>query len=188
MINKLELRQKIRTELATLTPEQTALFDTQITSYFLTSQSLMPQTTIACYMPLKNEVSCRTLLQHLGAQGHTICLPVVTGRNDPMIFRQYRPGDPLERGFMGPLEPNKLAREVIPDVLLIPLLGYSRNGYRLGYGTGFYDRTLESLRQFKSIKAIGLAYSIQEIADFPVEPHDKPLDTIITEKEIIQRP
>lgn len=185
MMNKQELRQDLRLKLASMTEEQATLFDTQITDTFVSSQRLMPHSGVACYMPLKNEVSCRTLIQHLHTQGHVICLPVVTGRDEPMIFRQYRPGDPLERGLMGPLEPNKLAREVMPDLLLVPMLGFSRQGYRLGYGTGFYDRTLESLHYFKSIKTVGLAYSVQEVTDFPSEPHDRKMDTIITEQEII---
>jgi len=87
---------------------------------------------------------------------------------------------------LGPFEPKSNAREVIPDVLIIPMLGFNRLGNRLGYGTGFYDRTLDSLRRFKPIKAIGLAYSLQEIPDLPIEAHDSKLNAIITEKEIIE--
>jgi len=185
-MKKAELRQTNRSKLSDLSAEQMALFDTQIASYFLTSQSLMPQSVVAGYIPLKNEVSCKTIMQTLASQGHTTCLPVVIERNAPLIFRQYRLGEELVRGKIGAFEPLSDAREVIPDVLVIPLLGFNRKGNRLGYGTGFYDRTLEQLRKMKPIKAIGVAYSIQEIPDFPVEEHDTALNTIITEKEIIE--
>jgi 5-formyltetrahydrofolate cyclo-ligase len=182
---KIDLRQEARTKLAALTPEETALFDTQITSSFFKAQSFMPQSSIACYMPLKGEVSCRSILQTLTNQSHIICLPAVTGRKDALSFRQYREGDALERGMMGPLEPTRAAREVIPDIIIIPMLGFNRDKYRLGYGSGFYDRTLEAFRRIKPIKTIGLAYSVQELTSMDIEPHDIPLDMIITEKEII---
>lgn len=183
--NKTELRQYVRGQLAGLSAEEMALFDTQIASSFFTSQKFMPQSSIACYMPLKGEVSCRSILQTLGNQGHVICLPVVTGRQDALTFRQYKTGDTLERGKLGPLEPLPGAREIIPDVLIIPMMGFNKQKFRLGYGTGFYDRTLTAFRQIKPIRTIGLAYGVQEISDLEVEPHDMPLDVVITEKEII---
>lgn len=185
-MNKTELRQTLRTRLASISPDDAALFDTQISSLFFGSQSFMPQSIIANYIPLKGEVSCRGIVQKLATNGQITCLPAVIARENPMVFRQYKPGDILRRGIMGPLEPSPTAREVLPDVLLIPMIGFSRKGYRLGYGTGFYDRTLEVLRKIKTVKAIGLAYSVQEIDDFPIEVHDKTLDLIITEKEVIE--
>ena len=184
-MDKQELRQLLREKLAALTPEEAALNDTQIASSFFTSQAFMPQTRIACYMPLKGEVSCKSILQTLPKKGHITCLPAVVARDTPLTFRQYRIGDELRRGMMGPLEPALDARDIIPDVIIIPMLGFTRGKYRLGYGSGFYDRTLEELRRLKSIKTIGLAYSLQEIDHLPIEPHDIPLDMIITEKEII---
>lgn len=185
MMDKKELRQQTREKLATLPQAEAALYDTQITEFFFQSQAFMPHTQVAAYMPLKGEVSCRTILNTLADKGHVTCLPAITSRNTPMVFRQYRLGDDLQRGILGPQEPLSTAREIIPDVLLIPMLGYTRQKYRLGYGSGFYDRTLEELLRLKSVRTIGLAYSLQEIEDLPVEPHDIPLDFIITEKEVI---
>jgi 5-formyltetrahydrofolate cyclo-ligase len=184
-MSKPELRQTIRSQIAKLSPEEIALFDQQIMSSLLTSQSFMPQSSIACYMPLKGEVSCKSLIQTLFSKGHTICLPAIVGRESPMIFRQYRPGDILERGIVGALEPSRSEREVIPDIIILPMMGYTRQKYRLGYSTGFYDRTLEAFQHTKPVKTIGLAYSLQELTNFPAEPHDIPLDIVITEKEII---
>jgi len=184
-MDKQDLRQIMRERLANLTPEDTALFDTQIASTFFTSQSFMPHTRIACYMPLKGEVSCKSILQTLPKKRHTTCLPAVTARDTPLVFRQYKIGDELRRGIMGPLEPALDARVIIPDIIIIPMLGFNRGKYRLGYGSGFYDRTLEELRNLKSVRTIGLAYSLQETDEIDIEPHDIPLDMIITEKEVI---
>lgn len=184
-MEKQDLRQLMREKLAELSPQEAALNDTQIISTFLTSQSFMPRTRVALYMPLKGEVSCKTLLQTLDKLGHITCLPVVTSRDTPMIFRQYKSGDELRRGIMGPLEPLPDARQIIPDVIIIPMLGFDRGKYRLGYGSGFYDRTLDELKELKTVRTIGVAYSLQETTDLAVEPHDIALDIIITEKEII---
>lgn len=184
-MNKAELRQHNRDQIKTLSTDEMALFDAQISSYFATSQVFMPQSIIACYIPLKGEVSCRSIMQRLASQGHTLCLPVVVERNAPLAFREYRIGDELVRGKVGPFEPADDARNVIPDVLVIPMLGFNRKGNRLGYSTGFYDRTLEVLRKTKPIKAIGLGYSLLEANDVAFEAHDLPMDVIITEKEII---
>jgi len=184
-MSKPELRQIIRSAVAALSPEEIALMDQQIISTVLTSQNFMPNSSIACYMPLKGEVSCKALIQTLSSQGHTICLPAVVGRESALIFRQYKPGEKLERGMVGALEPARSAREVIPDIIILPMMGFTRSKYRLGYSTGFYDRTLEAFQHNKPVRTIGLAYSLQEMEKFPAEPHDIPLDIIITEKEII---
>lgn len=186
MSDKIELRQIIREKLSRLDPVQADEFNTKITKDFFASQGFMPHSNIACYMPLKGEVSCISIIQTLITQGHVICLPAVLSRNTPLVFRHYYPGDTLVRGMLGPFEPAAGAPEIIPDVLVIPMLGYTRDGYRLGYGSGFYDRTIAAMRQFKPVKAVGLAFSMQEIDAMPIEPHDIKMDAIITEKEIIQ--
>lgn len=186
MVEKIELRQLIREKLSRLDPVQTDECNTEITKQFFSSQGFMPHSNIACYMPLKGEVSCISIIQTLVTQGHVICLPAVISREHPLLFRYYRPGDSLVRGMLGPFEPSPQSREIIPDVLVIPMLGYTREGYRLGYGTGFYDRTIANLRLLKPIKTVGLAFSMQEANEMPVEEHDIKMDVIITEKEIIR--
>lgn len=186
MSDKVELRQIIREKLLRLNPVEIDEHNTKITQDFLSSQSFMPHSNIACYMPLKGETSCVGIMQSLNTHGHTLCLPAVVARNLPLLFRHYRPGDSLIRGMLGPFEPTTQSREIIPDTLVIPMLGFTRDGYRLGYGSGLYDRTIASLRQLKPIKTIGLAFSMQEIDSMPIEAHDMKLDIIITEKEIIE--
>lgn len=184
-MDKKELRHQLREKLAAFPKTEAALFDTQIISSFLTTQVFMPHTNIACYMPLKGEVGVMPILQALTDKGHQVCLPAVVGRDLPMVFLQYKIGDKLLRGKMGALEPEMDTRQIIPDVLVIPMMGFNRKKYRLGYGSGYYDRTLEELRRLKSVHTIGLAYSFQEVAELEGEAHDVPLDIIITEKEII---
>jgi 5-formyltetrahydrofolate cyclo-ligase len=183
---KKSLRQTLRHEIHEFQTLHGAAADKAILRLFFETQHLMPQSVVGGYIALKGEVSGRDIFTRLNKQGHITSLPVVIERDAPMIFRAYRPGEPTRRGMLGQQEPLPHADEVMPDLLVIPMLGFTRQGYRLGYGSGFYDRTLPNLRAIKSVKTVGLAYSIQELPEFPVEPHDVPLDIIITEKEVIR--
>ena len=95
-------------------------------------------------------------------------------------------GDKLAAGAMGIMEPVAKAPLVEPDVLLVPLLAFDSRGYRLGYGAGYYDRTLTELRQRKKILAIGIAYAGQEVPEVPIESHDARLDKIATETKVLK--
>ncbi len=183
---KKTLRQTLRQEIQDFQTAHGNAADAVITRLFFETQHLMPQSVVGGYMALKGEVSGKNIFSRLSAQGHITCLPVIVARDQPMIFRLYRAGDSTRRGAMGQQEPLPHMQEVLPDILVIPMLGFTRQGYRLGYGSGFYDRTLPALRTIKPVKTIGLAYSIQELPELPVEPHDIPLDIIITEKEVIK--
>ena len=115
------------------------------------------------------------------SEGWITCLPIVKAGRLPLIFRQWSPGEPTRPGVWGIPMPAEDAPEVEPDVLLVPLLAYDRTGYRLGYGGGFYDRTLAHLRQRKRITAIGVGYSGQELEAVPHGAMDEPLDYVLTE-------
>jgi 5-formyltetrahydrofolate cyclo-ligase len=117
-----------------------------------------------------------------------VALPVVTARGLPLGFRRWRPGDVLVSGAFGLLVPGPSAEPVMPQLVLVPLLAFDRQGGRLGYGAGFYDRTLAVLRAAGPVIAIGVAYADQEVPAVPVEPHDQPLDWIATEREILAVP
>jgi 5-formyltetrahydrofolate cyclo-ligase len=109
----------------------------------------------------------------------------VIAPEQPLIFRAWEPGDKLVPGVWDIPIPQESAEEVLPDVLLVPMLAFDRAGYRLGYGGGFYDRTLEKLRALKKVTAIGVAYQAQLVDQVPVGPHDAPLDYILTEHETL---
>ena len=141
---------------------------------------------ISAFHSFDTEISTFELFDKLVADGWTTALPVVVAKNTPLVFRQWAPGDALVMGRWNIKIPPEEAPEVLPDVLLVPLLAFDRRGYRLGYGGGFYDRTLEKLRALKRVTAIGVAYAGQEVDAVPYEEFDQRLDWIMTEKETIK--
>ncbi len=140
---------------------------------------------VSGYWPAGSELDDRPLLERLAAQGHRIALPVVIERDAPLIFRVWRPGDPVVKGN-GAWVPEASAPTLEPDVLLIPMVGFDRCGTRLGQGAGYYDRTLLKLRGERAITAIGVAYACQELSEIPTGPYDQPLDAVLTETELIR--
>lgn len=139
---------------------------------------------VSGFMPYKSEISIVPLLNRLRRQGWVTALPVVLGAGLPLEFRAWAPGDKLVPGVWDIPIPEK-ADEVFPDVLLVPGLLYDRAGYRLGYGGGFYDRTLVKLRQMQPVTAVGVAYHAQLVDAVPRAGYDQPLDFIMTEQETI---
>jgi 5-formyltetrahydrofolate cyclo-ligase len=137
---------------------------------------------VSAFFPYKSEIDTRPLLGRLAGEGWTTCLPIVIALGQPLVFRRWLPGAPTVPGVWDIPRPTDDAPQVEPDVLLVPLMAFDRKGYRLGYGGGFYDRTLEQLRAKKSITAIGVAYAAQELDSVPHGPHDQPLDFVMTEK------
>jgi len=141
---------------------------------------------ISAFHSFDTEISTFELFDKLVAEGWITALPVVVAKNTPLVFRQWAPGEALVLGRWNIKVPPEGAPEVLPDVLLVPLLAFDRKGFRLGYGGGFYDRTLEKLRALKSVTAIGVAYAGQEVDAVPHEEFDQRLDWIMTEKETIK--
>jgi 5-formyltetrahydrofolate cyclo-ligase len=142
---------------------------------------LRPGPTVSGFFPYKSEIDTLPLLARLDSEGWITCLPIVEAERQPLKFRQWAPGEPTVAGIWGIPMPLESALQVEPDVLLVPMLAFDRAGYRLGYGGGFYDRTLAFLRQKKHITAIGVGYSGQEIDSVPKGIMDQPLDYILTE-------
>lgn len=140
---------------------------------------------ISAFYPYQSEIDTRPLLGKLAGEGWTTALPVVTKIGQPLFFRRWFPGEPTVPGKWDIPRPPDDAPVVEPNVLLVPLLAFDRKGYRLGYGGGFYDRTLEGLRAKKRVIAIGVAYAAQEVAAVPVDEHDQLLNFVMTEKELI---
>ena len=134
------------------------------------------------FIPYLSEISTLDLLAKLSAEGWATCLPVVIGDDQPLVFRQWKMGDESDAGRWGILEPKPSAKTIEPDVLLVPLLSFDKQGYRLGYGGGFYDRSIEQLAAKKPIIVVGVGYSDQEVDKVPTQPHDQKLDWILTEQ------
>ena len=141
------------------------------------------QCAVSAFHAYKNEISTLPLLDTLAAAGWTTALPVVAGPGLPLLFRAWVPGSPTVPGVWDIPMPPEHNAVVEPDVLLVPLLAFDRQGYRLGYGGGFYDRTLAVLRAWKTVVAIGVGYAAQEVPEVPHGPFDQPLDWMMTETE-----
>ncbi len=150
------------------------------------ADGLAPATpvTVSAYWPIGSEIDPRPLMAQLAARGHRLCLPAVAGPGAALIFREWSQGDPLAPADFGTREPTATAAAVEPDMLLVPLLAFDQRGYRLGYGGGYYDRTLEAARAARPIMAVGLAFAEQEVAEVPAGPMDQPLDVIVTDAAV----
>ncbi len=147
---------------------------------------LSADAVISAYWPMGSELDPRPLMVELQSSGHPISLPVVLAAGQPLVFRAWSPGDVLEAAAFNTQIPSADQPELTPDVILAPLLAFDRRGYRLGYGGGFYDRTLSVLRTRGEVLASGLAYAGQEVPAVPHDPNDKRLDWIITEAAAIR--
>ena len=139
---------------------------------------------IGLYYPVNSEMNPLALIDYLETQGKITCLPIVIGKNSPLIFKSWSPGKDIVVGHYGiPVPDND--QIVTPDLVICPLLAYDSKGMRLGYGGGFYDRTIRQLRRNKQTRYMGLAFSEQKsYHDLPSEAHDVPLDAVLTEAGI----
>ena len=141
--------------------------------------------TVAAYWPMRGEPDTRGLLAALNYHEFQPALPVVVGQGMPLIFRRWTPRDLLIEGPYGIMEPSSRLAEVLPDIVFVPLAAFDRRGHRIGFGAGYYDRTLQALRAAKPILAIGVAFGVQEVDSIPDDPHDERLDYVLTETDFI---
>jgi 5-formyltetrahydrofolate cyclo-ligase len=139
-------------------------------------------TTVSGFWPMAEELDIRPLMIELHNQGCQLALPVVVAKKQPLMFRAWRPGDPLEAGVFGTLHPSPRREVVEPDALIVPLLAVDEEGWRLGYGGGFYDRTLEALRAKKNVTAVGVGFNDQIVPEVPHGSSDQRLDWLLTDK------
>jgi 5-formyltetrahydrofolate cyclo-ligase len=135
---------------------------------------------VSGFASMPDELRTWPLLRRLARDGVRLVLPVIAGKGKPLLFRAWTPGDLMDKGVWGIAEPKADKPAVEPDVVLVPLLAFDRQGWRLGYGGGFYDRTLQELRARKPIAAVGLAYDGQEVEAVPRLDYDQRLDWVLT--------
>jgi 5-formyltetrahydrofolate cyclo-ligase len=135
---------------------------------------------VSGYASTGAELDLFPLLDRLARDGHSLCLPVIQPRGSPLTFRAWGPGQPLRERMWGIREPEPTAADVVPDVLLVPLLAFDDAGWRLGYGGGYYDRTLAGLRAKSAVVAIGVGFDEQRIPDVPHCDYDERLDWLLT--------
>lgn len=140
---------------------------------------------VAFCWPIRNEYDARHLMRRLRGQGASTALPVVLAPKTPLVFREWHPGVEMELGKLGIPYP-KAGVELVPDTVLLPMIGFDSEGYRLGYGGGFFDRTLESLRDSKPL-VIGVNFELGAIATIRPQPWDMPMDYVVTERGVYRR-
>lgn len=146
----------------------------------------LPQGAVALFHALAEEIDTEPAMQAVRARGRQLLLPRQNGRKGALSFHLFNPGDPLTRGPFGVFEPLANAPVAEPAVVVVPLLAFDRRGGRLGYGAGFYDRTVAGWRKRGLEPAlVGLAFAFQEVESVPTGPHDLRLAHIITEQETI---
>ena len=141
------------------------------------------QGAVAGYWPIRTEIDPRPVLHALAKTGREICLPVVEGQGVTLSFRRWTPDAKMIDGAYGAAIPADES-SVTPAALIVPLAAFTDTGYRLGYGGGFYDRTLEQLGKMAPTTAIGFAFEAQRADTLPLEPTDQRLDMIVTETGI----
>jgi 5-formyltetrahydrofolate cyclo-ligase len=139
-----------------------------------------PGAVVSGFSAIGEELDPMPLMLRLVGESYPLCLPVMQGKGKPLVFRRWQPGDELAETTWGIREPRPEAPELVPDVVLAALLAFDLHGYRLGYGGGFYDRTLAAVRAAKPVVVIGLAYDEQRVDAVPHLDYDQRLDWVLT--------
>jgi 5-formyltetrahydrofolate cyclo-ligase len=176
---KAALRREAHATRAALSQEDRDAAAKAVAGHFFESIAYAPEDVIAGYWRIRDELDCQPILIRLMDSGQKVVLPVVAGDEEPLDLRVWEADAPLYEAGFGTLAPSDLAPRAVPDVVLMPLLGFDNQGTRLGYGGGYYDRTLAVLP--KKPMLIGLAFAAQELPHIPRDSHDVPLDAIVTE-------
>lgn len=159
----------------------------RLAARFLDSIALPAGGIVGGYWPIGDEMDVVPLLAALQGRGVALALPVVEAPGRPLSFRAWRPGDAMAPGAHGIAAPLPGAATVVPSLLLVPLLAFDREGWRLGYGAGYYDRTLEALAAAgRAVMAVGVAYAAQEVPEVPHDGGDVRLNALVTEAATYQ--
>ncbi len=180
-----ELKAAIRNERLALrdamTPQARLEAGQAMTDHARERIVFAPGAVISGFWPIRSEADIRPLMAQLRARGARLCLPVVLDR-ETIVFRAWEPDAPVVKTGFGTTGPGPEAAVLEPDILLVPLSAFDRAGNRIGYGAGHYDRAIDRLKaKGRMPKLIGIAFDCQEVASVPAEPHDVPLDAILTE-------
>ncbi len=178
-LDKSILREKALLARAGLNIKQKKAAEKKAANNFLNYISLEKNQIIAVYYPINNEINCLGLVENLREKNYKICLPVVIKKDAPMVFRLWQKGDKLTPDLTKTLAPNTNATKINPDIIIMPLVAFDKNGARLGYGKGYYDRTIANMKNKPLL--VGYAFSIQELDKIKQDVYDVPLDYIVSE-------
>lgn len=174
---KAELRQQLIAARRALTPEAKAAADQRIVNNALAWLVRNEVRILGGYLAIAGEPDLSALYTALPSHGITLAMPVVLERHQPLVFVHWQPGDPLAKDASGTMAPSARGNYLQPDTVLAPCIGYTEQNLRLGFGGGYFDRTLG---QQSRPRAVGIAYAFAKVS-FDAEPHDIPLDLIITD-------
>jgi len=177
---KKALRQELLARRAALVRDS-APDSQRIAENFVSAVPIGVGAVVSAYVAIDDEADPAPLIDALRARGHRIVLPRVVAKDSPLAFHLYEAGAKLVPGVFGLSQPAADWPQADPDVLAVPLLGFDAKGNRIGYGAGFYDRTLTLLRSRHKVLAVGYAFAGQEVADIPHRQADEKLDWIVTE-------
>lgn len=182
MTQKRKLREQMQAKRMQLPHASMLRASESVARHFADHPILSFVSSIAGYMPMRGEMDVRQVFTLMARYHKDTALPSMTEQKT-LQFRRWQLGDPLQRhATLGIEEPLPTAPAIIPQVVLVPLLAFDGDGYRLGYGGGYYDRTIALMRRFETPPLfVGAAYSMQEIDEVPSDAHDMPLDGILTE-------
>lgn len=171
---------------AALAVDDAAEASRQAARRFVREIELSSTSTVALFWSLEGEIDTKPLLHALHALGVPTALSRMQGRDRPLRFFRWAPGDPLDAGPYQVQQPLQDAPEVVPEIVLTPLLAFDAEGYRLGWGGGFYDRTIEQLRaDSRPLLCVGYAFACQEVDHVPRESFDQRLDMVVTEHKVV---
>lgn len=162
---------------------KTAQNDARAQDHLLAALSAYRGRALAGYMAIRTEVDPLPVMARMARFG-PVCVPVIQGAARPLLFRAWHPGCEMVAGPFGAQVP-KSGDWITPEVVIVPLVGFGAQGARLGYGGGFYDRTLEGLRAGGDVWACGFAFEEQRLDDLPQEPTDQKLDALVTQQGLI---
>ena len=147
---------------------------------------------VGLYYPISNEISPLVFIEYFKDNNITTALPVVGSNSNSMVFKKWLIKEKLQKSHVGTYEPIRTNKTIFPQIIVVPMLMFDRKLNRLGYGAGYYDKSISTLKRYfdkkqKNFITIGLAYSEQETKTIPYESHDQRLDFIVTEKEILSK-
>jgi 5-formyltetrahydrofolate cyclo-ligase len=177
---KRQLRESAKRVRAEAFRQQGTDAAAKIASHGIAFADPRPGATVSGFSAIGEELDPMPLMLRLDELGHDLALPVMQGKAKPLLFRRWQPGDAMAAKTWGILEPLPSAPLAEPDVILVALLAFDARGYRLGYGGGFFDRTIAAARSNRKIIAIGLAYDEQEVEEVPHLAYDERLDWVLT--------
>ncbi|MER2264719.1 5-formyltetrahydrofolate cyclo-ligase [Methylobacterium oxalidis] len=176
---KAELRSAALARRDALDPDLRREGSLRIADSVLGVAALAEAPIVGAFWPIRSEVDPRAIITRLFERGQRVALPKVTP--DGLVFREWKAGEALVRGGFGLSEPREDLPPLDPTALIVPLAAFDRRGQRIGYGRGYYDQAIARLSKNGPVLTIGVAFSVQEIETVPAEPHDRPLDHLMTE-------